>query len=182
MCIYFYQISVIELQYDRSAPTSQDATSSDKTQWTKGMSSNGTPFEFGVRNFEAGKTEPEAHCHESEPTAKAISIADWGGPSRSLTYIHWPVDWARYWHAEPRTEVIGISQYQLRYDGGLIYDYQLIFTVTSGSYLYYMFEDEEGDTYEVNIWSLGDHFFRFNSKKPTIVKVTKTAAHGGPQY
>lgn len=49
------------------------------------------------------------------------------------------------------------------------YDYYLEIHVNE-TYNYY-FTDEEGDTCNINTFTLGSHIVRFNSKKPTIVRV-----------
>jgi hypothetical protein len=63
-----------------------------------------------------------------------------------------------------------ISEYNLHDNGFSIYSYKLEVRMPMliGEFFFY---DEEGDCYDLSTGRTGDHFVRYNSKKPRIVKV-----------
>ena len=84
--------------------------------------------------------------------------------------VRWPV--ADKWVDLPREQekLSGIDRYKLEKQSGSVYDYRLSF-VNNQTYDYH-FYDETGDSYRVNTYSVGEHYVRYNSKKPTILFVT----------
>jgi len=114
-------------------------------KWTKATSKNGVPFEFGVRQTGA------------PPTVKGG-----GGTVR----VDWPVA-DDNWKAV--TNVLGISYYKLHGNRPSNYAYKLEFSNTAT--WNFIFWDEEGDSYSINTYSIGNHYVRYNSTLPTIKMV-----------
>ncbi|GJE85921.1 hypothetical protein PsYK624_020010 [Phanerochaete sordida] len=129
---------------------------SDGIQWTKGSSRKGVEFEIGVRAeaAAAGGDAPAPQSHGDDFGMK----------------VQWPVE--NKWVDLPRDQekMSGIDRVNVSTQSGSVYDYRFSF-VNNQTYDYH-FHDETGDSYRVNTYSVGEHFFRFNSKKPTIVYVT----------
>jgi hypothetical protein len=66
-------------------------------------------------------------------------------------------------------EKTGIRWYSLNRIDELFFTYELDIT-TSETY-YYLFRDEEPDEYSLNCFMTGNHYVRYNSREPTIVKI-----------
>jgi len=84
--------------------------------------------------------------------------------------IQWPV--ASKWvdTTEDVKNEAAISQYRLGLSSSVMFKYVLDFTnLRSYNYQFY---DESGDDYNVNAVTVGDHYFRYNSDAPTIIRVS----------
>ena len=119
--------------------------------WTTATSTNGHEFEVGSRSVDA-------------PFEKRAT-----GPPYAMN-VSWPVmgDTWQPVTGEMRTH-LGISQYKLYPNAGLIYKY--ILKINNYDTFNYFFRDEEGDSYQLNTWTKGEHYVRYNSDKPKIVYV-----------
>ena len=143
-----------------STPTSvAPAPKDEELVWEKFETAGGKTFSVG---------RPAG-----ESTKPAFSIAASG------VKFNLPVDWpakendvAGQWKNTPAdfANVSRITRYNLYFNDGGFWDWRLDFT-NEDTYDYY-FRDEEGDVYTVRTWSKGDHYVRFDSKKPKIVNVS----------
>ncbi|GJE85920.1 hypothetical protein PsYK624_020000 [Phanerochaete sordida] len=126
---------------------------SDGIRWMRATSRKGIEYEIGVP-VKAANDVGEPHSH---------------GPDFGMTVL-WSV--ANTWIDLPRDQMVksGIERYNLSTQSGSFYDYRLTFA-NNQTYDFH-FWDETGDSYRVNTFSIGEHYVRFNSDKPTIVYVT----------
>jgi hypothetical protein len=80
--------------------------------------------------------------------------------------VDWPVSNDGWHDTKPEVrKITAITRYALGENSGY-FDYICNFTCTE-HYDYY-FTDHTNDTYPVSVSVNGDHYFRYNSKKPTI--------------
>ena len=128
----------------QSLPVVQD----DNIRWTQARSQNGVTFEFGVAK----------HLFTTE-SAEKVEIP-----------VYWPPT-GGVWKKTEGEVATYISQYNLdKNHWSPLWDWRLDFTnKLRGTF---GFTDETGDTYSVSCYFVGDYYFKYNSKMPTIVKVT----------
>lgn len=129
----------------------------DDIVWTKATSENGEPFEIGIRKDDAVLRE-----ESQEPVQTS---------SQWYTYnVHWPVD-GQTWKAVNKLDQqrFFIRRYRLFHTPGSVYKYRLEFTNIGG--FEFAFVDESGLRLELHTPNVKDYAFRYNSSKPTIVKV-----------
>ncbi|KAH7185998.1 uncharacterized protein B0J16DRAFT_415295 [Fusarium flagelliforme] len=90
--------------------------------------------------------------------------------------VHWPADNINNWPDKNGDfyKKTGIHMYRITKD-----DYNPFYTyevkIRADWPFTYTFYDESGDDYSVSIWMVGmneDHTVKFNSDRPTIVRVT----------
>ena len=140
-------------------------------QWETKTSSRGVPFRLGWEKAATDsviKTVEAADGMRSKPTDVASAT---GGPKNEDFGIdvNWPVEGRWMTTSKTERETSGISEYKLQKGGGLFYDYTLQFRCFL-PYDYYFF-DETGDSYEVNVYRVGQHNVQYKSKKPVIIFV-----------
>ena len=82
------------------------------------------------------------------------------------------VDWKTGTSGNPSQTIqdkTGIVWYSLHDNRPSYYDWRLDITTTR-KFDYY-FVDESGDKYRINAFASGNHYVRYNSDKPNIVKI-----------
>ncbi|KAI0012214.1 hypothetical protein F4779DRAFT_634755 [Xylariaceae sp. FL0662B] len=147
------------------AGTSQENTFS----WEKAESNEG-------ETYEVGRTENEiaakAKIEEATPGDKQLFGFFEGKKSFDIP-VQWSVGMDKM---TPTTQEVldktGITAYNFTTGAlrNIGFEYYLEFNNTK-NYNYY-FYDESGDSYQVNCFLTGNHSVRFNSEKPTIVRIT----------
>lgn len=81
--------------------------------------------------------------------------------------VNWPVGTDRFKNTTPKVkEKAAITEYKL-YEYNGFYKYKLEFVNTE--HYNYHFYDETGDSYQVNTFTNGTHYVRYDSKNPDIV-------------
>ena len=129
----------------------------DDMVWTKATSENGEPFEIGIRKSEEVMREESQDHVQTSP--------GW------FTYnVYWPVD-GQTWKAVNKVDQqrLFISRYRLYHTPNDVYKYRLEFTNIGG--FQFAFVDQNGLRLELHTPTLKTYAFRYNSSRPTIVKV-----------
>lgn len=129
----------------------------DSIQWTKATSTNGVPFEYGIKKSVIGETGQaiEPRIQPSENKARDMPV-------------NWPVG-DDVWVTTQGIVAEYISQYELRRNTWSVWAWRLDFkNIQIG---YYTFTDKTGDAYSVPTFNERDHFVRYNSTDPTIQRV-----------
>lgn len=100
-----------------------------------------------------------------------VLMTDPQGRTHNWTRVHWPVGDAYTWH-DSTIGRLGLQRYRLYEDkSALIYKYVLEFTINTSSVMdTWYFQDETEDAYHIVTFVSGDHYFRYNSDRPTIIK------------
>jgi len=139
-------------------------------QWKSFTSKDGVPFEIGVRQSPASDTtglvaNPESgdSIKAADSTAKVLA----GDPFDIK--VHWVFGGKWVNTSEEENKVTAVSQYRLGRSSSIMFKY--VFDFTSSWTYNYTFYDESGDEYTINTIVTGDHYFRYNSDAPTIVRV-----------
>jgi len=94
--------------------------------------------------------------------------------------VHWPADNKVNWPDKNGDfyKKTGINMYMVKKDNyNPFYTYEV--EIRADWPFTYTFYDETGDSYSVSIWMVGmnpEHSVRFNSDRPTIVRVTGTSS------
>lgn len=156
---------------------STDANNSvdDGIEWTKAMSKNGVPFEVGINRTQVtGASLSPLSLRDMLKKYSQDHQKEFKGRSVLQTYkypVNWPVG-DDTWKQSPALLAFDwIPQYKLHDNGASIYSYRLDFTSKTGGSIHYYFYDESGDYYRVFVVLSGDHYVRYNSNQPTIIRV-----------
>ncbi|THH26550.1 hypothetical protein EUX98_g7639 [Antrodiella citrinella] len=130
----------------------------DDLVWETAVSMKGVEFKIGSAGDANAANEPAR-----EKAKKPFDIKGRREPTGEPEWRRTPDD---------IKNKAAISQYLLvdHMNDFLIYRYTLVFE-SSEHYNYYLY-DESGDHYQVNTFLNGKHSVSFNSRKPTIVRVT----------
>lgn len=133
--------------------------------WTEFTSSNGKRYQVGTvpQDRSAGRG-PAAGTWDEDVTAS--------GPKFGIA-LDWKVQPAGQSKWKNTTsDVEGrakLTRFKITQDNGLVFKYQL--EITNTDTYNYFFYDEEGDAYQINTFSKGDHWVNYNSEHPTIAYV-----------
>ena len=164
LAITISQLLVAALPTDAppDAPTSIPDINATDITWLEETSANGDPFLIGTPSND---TMTKRENGVKQPFSLGVSWQVWKsvhGPSASdlknvaaITYAL-VYEWPYFRDAQG--------------GDGRMYTWCLDFT--NELHYNYWFQDEEGDVYNVNTFRNGDHFVCYNSKKPTIVRVS----------
>jgi len=133
------------------------ASDDNSIEWKTATSQNGVSFSVGREKTES--------VTEEKTEAAATSLKDFG------IVVNWPVGDGSWKDTTGEVKkVTGITRYRLWAVESFPFRYELGFTDTMR--YNYSFSDEAGNVYQVNTWTTGDHFIRYNSEKPTIVFIS----------
>lgn len=137
--------------------------------WEEVESGAGTKFEVGRTEYEVAA---KAKAEEAAKNDKHL-FGLFEGKVNFDIRVNWTVAGDRLLNTtQDVLDKTAISSYNFT-TGALrhiIFDYYLEFTSTKN--YNYRFYDESGDSYQVNAFITGNHTVRFNSEKPTIVRIT----------
>ncbi|KAH9953271.1 hypothetical protein BC827DRAFT_1273622 [Russula dissimulans] len=128
-------------------------------EWTKATSKNGVPYEVGIQ-----KSKVKDHREDFTQAADPFFHIN----------VRWPVrigdDKWKWTVGELNRD--WISRYKVHDNQpSTIYDYRLDITSKTSRAVAYFFTDESDDYYTIKALYAGDHYVRYNSKKPTIVRM-----------
>jgi hypothetical protein len=126
------------------------APAGDAIQWQEATSKNSKAFQFG--------SEKARNATDTVTTSSDYEAVD--------------VNWTVGSSGNPSEDVqnkTGIRWYSLSRIDEFIFKYQLEIT-TSRKY-HYLFRDDEPDEYSLNCNVTGNHSLKYNSSRPTIIKI-----------
>lgn len=131
-------------------------------QWRDATTKNGVSFQIGVKT--TVDTVKEKFKGRATNDAHAAS-------STFSVSVRWTVG-DTTWKSTPADvkRITAITRYSLHKNSDSIYAYRLNFTNTEN--YDYFFRDDSGEMYEVNTFSNGDHYLRYNSDTPSIVEIS----------
>jgi hypothetical protein len=152
-------------------------------QWKEATSANGAKYQIGVLKPDHwGAAEVEAEEDLLGPTKlQEKAGSSLAGHTTQVPITHdlsfpdvwWPVTPHADWKipAQRITEGVDISQYCLAYNTGF---YAYVLWINNTQNWYYTFYDETGDYYNLSTYRRGVHSVRYNSDKPTIMRIHAT--------
>jgi hypothetical protein len=142
----------------------------DGLTWKAAESADGAKYEIGHTEFEL---TAKAKADEADGDSKQL-FGWFEGKKPFDIRVNWIPGEDKFVVADQAVlDTAGIASYNLttsafRYCGG--WSFSLEFTNTKN--YNYIFYDETGDYYRVDCYLTGNHSVRFNSEKPTIVRIT----------
>ena len=144
---------------------SQSPVTDAEIQWTESQSTNGKPFEVGVKAGDVIEREGTTDATDATEASDDLVTAN----SNKDTKVSWQVTGDVWKETEGEVADV-ISRYSLHINhGSFIYDWKLEFTNKMDTC--FRFVDETGDVYEVTTHRAGDHYVRYNSAQPAIKAV-----------
>ncbi|KAF6764323.1 hypothetical protein DFP72DRAFT_420320 [Ephemerocybe angulata] len=146
--------------------------------WKEATSANGNTFFVGTlksENLDSSSIPSDSDSPIANATTTALVADSFSKKEQSKTEVtvNWPVGDSKW--KQPGQEVFDkcfISKYCLTQPAWprIVYDY-ILYINANKTRLYY-FTDETGDTYQLEVvLNQTNHYVKYNSKKPTIVKV-----------
>lgn len=137
--------------------------------WTKATTKNGQSYAVGVGKASTDiKSELQAGLSEfGGPVLKPAH----GEPEAFSIGVNWPVADAFVATSTEVYDVAGISKYELKKNAWWNY-YDYCLWIDNNVNYTYSFQDETGDVYKLTTLIHGEHYVQYDSKKPTIIKVS----------
>ncbi|CAN5963951.1 unnamed protein product [Sphagnum jensenii] len=178
--------------FNPQATTAEDASTTggnyvgtaddSRIQWKEATSANGAKYQIGVlKPDQWGAAEGE----EEEDLLGSTKLQEKAGRSlaghttqelitHNLSDLWWPVTQDDSWKtpAQRIKDIVDISQYSLTKNTGW---YQYVLWIKNTQTWDYTFYDETGDSYLLTTYVTGSHCVRYDSDKPTIVKIRATS-------
>ncbi|KAF5004270.1 hypothetical protein FDECE_9226 [Fusarium decemcellulare] len=148
----------------------ENTQQNDGLTWKEAESGEGAKYEIGRTEFEL---TAKAKAEEADGDGKQL-FGLFEGKKPFDVRVRWTPGEDKFVVASQDVlDTASIASYNLttsafRYLGG--WSYSLEFTNTKN--YNYFFYDETGDYYQVNCYLTGNHSVKFNSEKPTIVRIT----------
>lgn len=155
-------------------PTVDDS----QIQWKDATSANGVKYQTGILKPEHSGVDEGEEKDLLRPTKlQKKAVGSLGGQTtlelvtHTLPDLWWPVTNDDSWKTPAKVikDSVDIKQYCLTKNVGGWYDYKLWIDITQD--WDYTFYDETGDYYDLDTYQKGVHYVRYDSKKPTIVKI-----------
>ena len=144
--------------------------------WENFVTAQGKEFSLGRPAPESKPDGTSASVPEPQALTAGGPVALASGPSFNIA-VNWPVAHAGAWDEWKATgdDVRGtarITRYNLYKYGTPSDNWNYMLQFTNEDTYHYYFTDQEGDTYSVNTFRNGDHYLRYNSNAPNIVRVS----------
>ncbi|KAG6833974.1 hypothetical protein H0H93_012844 [Arthromyces matolae] len=162
---------------NHGVPTFEGSDSGFKLEdfvWTKVTSLKGNEYEVGTP-----KAKESSFADDLASVVSTSNLKDGGilrpahGEREEFNIsVNWPVG-TKDWKTTSTTvyDVAGISKYALYENDGWLNVFKYILYFKNNVNYEFMFRDEENDEYQVSTLVHGEHYVKYNSKKPNIVHI-----------